>query len=107
MPKALTNANKTWIPPFLYERNVRKFMQALYVAIVNSSDNARTLIESDPSLINYKTAKWNELAKSCMLEVSGWLARSKQFALSDDIYCKQSLEPAKHVAEYIIQIRNL
>ncbi len=96
---------RPFLPAFLGERSARRALQNLYVAIVGSTHNANALVETDPININGGLARGNQLVKNCFIAASTWLKNTREFVLSEKIFLEQILEPARHAAGFMIDIR--
>lgn len=95
------------VPPFFREEFVRSRLTALYVAIVGSDINARTLLEWQPDSSEPRTAEGNPLAKKCFNKAIEWLKLIREFALSDEVYSKYLLEPIRIASRFTLSIREL
>ena len=94
-----------WIPAFATERGVRTALQCLYVGLVGASENARNLIEQDPSKLDYATAVGNKLTKGCFAQATRWLSRVREFAVNEEVFQKQILEAVRSPARFLLSIR--
>ncbi len=56
---------KRWKAVFLRESKIRTYLQAFYVSLIGSSENARLLIENEPGSIDRNAISGNELVRSC------------------------------------------
>ena len=94
-----------WIPAFATEWGIRSALQCLYVGMVGSSENARSLIEHDPSELNYASATGNKLTKSCFSHLLRWLSRVREFAVSEEVFREQILEAVRSPARFLLSVR--
>lgn len=99
------HGSRPWILYLIIERIIRSRLTDLHVSIVESTDNAHTLINRNPEEIDWNVARGNNLAKNCFVRTSSWLSDLREFVLSNEIYSKQILEPMRCVARYMIGIR--
>ncbi len=98
---------KLWTPYFLNELHVRTYLQSLYVSIVGSNENAKTLTQYSPAVINWNLASGNELVRSCLVRAARWLRLVREFARSEDVFNEQFLEPARTAARFLLKTREL
>lgn len=94
-----------WIPAFATERGIRTALQCLYVGLVGASENARNLIEQDPSKLDYAAAVGNKLTKGCFAQATRWLSRVREFAVNEEVFQKQILEAVRSPARFLLSIR--
>jgi hypothetical protein len=99
--------SRAFLPYSIGEPAIRRALQNLYVAIIGSNDNARSLIERGPFDLDVDTAKGNHLVKKCFIAVSHWLARNKEFAVSERVFKEQIVEPARCAARFKLNITHL
>lgn len=99
--------DKPFLPRSLGERAIRITLQNLYVGIVGSSENAMALYQNKPGALNANAAKGNRMVRSCFLKALAWLSDIRRFAISEEIFNDQILNPARAAAHYLICIRNL
>ena len=103
----MVQQDRTWIPRFLTEPGVRIFLQSLFVAIVSSGENCRTLLNSNPAEIGWGVTRGNKLARNCMIGASRWLEMAEENSASATIFRSQLLEPARAPARFMQTIRQL
>jgi hypothetical protein len=101
----LTNAERIWIPWFLLERRVGSYVQALYDAIVGAHENARNLLAFEPSM--EVSAAGSDLTRNRFHEVMWWLSNLRECSVSDDVFVKQALEPARCAARFKIKMDSM
>lgn len=93
-------------PPFVREARVRRYIQAIYVALVQAVRNAELLTCPDPSLITPDLAAGNPLTRRCLHDAVLWLRRMKEFTVSEDVYQEQVVEPVRLAARFRLQQRD-
>jgi len=100
-----TPIRRFWIPAFATDRGVRTALQCLYVSLVGSSENARSLIERDPSMLDHTVAVGNKLTRRCFGQAVRWLTRVREFAVSEEVFNGQVLEAMRAPARFLLSVR--
>lgn len=103
---AATLIRRFWIPTFAAERGIRTALRCLYVGLIGSAENAKMLLERDPSEIEYASTTGNRLTRDCFYQAVRWLLRVKEFAIDDDVFRNQILEPSRSPARFLLSVRS-
>lgn len=82
-------------------------MQSLYIAPVNSNENAIEFLRNEPWKIGPKIAHGTDLARRCFVSAARWLSICEDYSISNDVFEDHFLRPARAPAKFISSIRNL
>jgi hypothetical protein len=94
-----------FLPRFLTEKAIRTVLQNLYWSIVGSNENAKVLLEKYPSDVSRALAKGNAHVRECLIAAASWLCIASQFAISNEIFYEQILQPVRCTAHFLTDIR--
>jgi len=94
------------MPRFLLESPVRGFVQALFATVVGAHENARYLLSYEPSAPAVNSASGSPLARDCFYWVMRWLTHIREYSLTNDMFQKQLLEPARCTARFKIEMES-
>ena len=97
---------KRWKAVFLRESEIRTYLQAFYVSLIGSSENARLLIENEPGSIDRNAISGNELVRSCFAYSMIWLELAREFSVSQETFTSQFLQPANLTAAFRLAVRS-
>lgn len=84
---------------------MRRALTALYVGLIGSSENARSLLDNDVDAIKPEMAQGNQVTTYCFRLSMRWLRYLKEFSVSQKTFSEQFLEPARAVARFILTAR--
>ena len=90
----------------MHERNLRTLAECIYESDINSSDNARIILDSRPENISINDAKGNILAKRSLTWLVEWLSTVMAFTITEKLFDEQFLTPVRLVSKYILSIRD-
>lgn len=99
--------DNSWIPRFLRESGVRSALQELYAGMTLVTKNADILSKTDISSIKRNTIHGTPLAAKCFMLSVQWLRYLRDFALCEEVFRGQFLEPAVASAKFIIEAREV
>ena len=85
------------------EKILRTQMTNLYLSVM-AHQNAATLINAEPSLINLNVAKGNHITRQSLVDLSRWLEFLKGMASSNDAFSAQILAPIRRVCNFALEI---
>jgi hypothetical protein len=90
----------------VHEQNLRTLAECIYESDINSSDNARIILDSRPENISINDAKGNILAKRSLTWLAEWLSTVMVFTITEKLFDEQFLTPVRLVSKYILSIRD-
>ncbi|MEM2233264.1 MAG: hypothetical protein QXP81_06965 [Nitrososphaerota archaeon] len=91
-------------PVFLFEKEVSKYLQSIYVAITASRANAEAIVGHDPDDLTPNMGGGHGLAKRSFSYLIGWLRNVHEYSASDEIFSRQIYEPVRLAAGFRLSV---
>ena len=87
--------SQIWVPYFFRENGIKKYLQDLYDGLVNSSENARIIVNHEVEDLKMEDYGGNPLSKNRYAAAIRWLKYLQEFSMDKQTFADQFLEPAK------------
>ena len=96
--------SQIWVPYFFRENGIKKYLQDLYDGLVNSSENARIIVNHEVEDLKMEDYGGNPLSKNRYAAAIRWLKYLQEFSMDKQTFADQFLEPARSAARFRLKI---